>query len=293
MTLSDQERLTRLLHDLPSPMASRPGRATAIITTRRRRKTHALLAAASAIVLLVIGTVTVHLTRNTPNRVTAVGDGHRRDVTQPVAVDCGARLPLSILTAARDVVDTNTEAGAALRSFLAHPAIADLATYPREDWALLYQSRSRMSFGQRTGASGVSGILTLARTAGGWTFDSSGGCGPLIYPDGHAAVIEGVAANGGTLSLTWLNGTCFPDAVEPIHSDLLRRVQVTETPTSVLLAVVVAANPAEARALGDAPCLGVGLTDTSTITLKQPLGSRHLVDVGFVPPRPVDSPTTS
>lgn len=140
-----------------------------------------MLAAAGAGAEVIIGAGAVHLTGSSAERVTTIGSRHV-EVSTPVAVDRGARLPLSTLAAPTHVVDARTEAGAALRAFLAHPAVTDLTNFTPEDWALLSQSKDRLIFGQRTGTVGVGAVLSLQRSGSDWTFETSGGCGPLIWP---------------------------------------------------------------------------------------------------------------
>ncbi len=116
----------------------------------------------------------------------------------------------------------------------------------------------------------VNGMAPMA--CGGPVIVRSGGCGPLGYRDGSAAVpMSYYAVRGNEIVLHYEGGSC------PRGQISLRQ---QETATQVRVLAVL--GPPPPAAAGTA-CGGVGLNSTLTAVLLRPLGTRTVVDASRSP----------
>ena len=301
----NDDDLSRLFHELPSPLRSRPGRAAEIVVAARRRRAYAAGAASiSTIVLVIVAALALggghagqgSQAARTPAAPVAPTPAPRGTPAQGVlTVSCSAPgRPIALSQIKRGVY--GTAAAAPLRAFLVKPGDASdlhLDRLPRTQWALVSHDATHRVFAQRT-ATGISAVLYFKLYLGSWR--PAPQCG-IRYGTDTAEHVRQAVVRGRILDLNWDNGTCHPTTGRPI-SNLVRRVIVTETKTHVLISLITYENPAEvaseasqAAALPSGTvlvCAGVGLADHVKITLKAPLGNRVLLDVSTVPPGPID-----
>jgi hypothetical protein len=294
--VTDDDDLSRLFHELPSPLQPRPGRAAAIV------------ASVTTVVVLIVATFAllgssprsgVTPAAQTPAAGTSTTTARLAPTatTAPssVSVSCWAKGPSIAMSQIKPGV-YGTPVAAPLRAFLTQPGrFADLQLdqLPHEQWALVSHDAIHRVFAQRTPA-GISAVLYFKLYLGSWRPD--GQC-TIRYGADTAVPVRQVAARGRTLDLNWDNGTCNPSAGGPISS-LVRRVVVTETNTHVLISLITYQNPAEIAAQASQAaalpsgstlaCGGVGLKDHVKVTLKAPLGSRTLLDVSTAWPERIE-----
>ena len=139
---------------------------------------------------------------------------------------CGGAGPLSAYSATPGAEREHTPEAAELRHLIATGIGGGEYKPPKTGWVVVGRTATAVTFGRRVGTVGIDDTIVVKRDAtGGYTFATSGGCGPIGYANGRqAALVYGYRVRNGKLSVEWNGDTCS-DGSPPL-------VKTTETTKS-------------------------------------------------------------
>lgn len=211
---------------------------------------------------------------------TAAADAHGidPDLVAAMTIDgmapraCGGLAPLEVLAARPGAENADTAQARALRAVIAHDPTAGQSPQRPTGWVLLREnSAGQVTFGQRTGQVGIGATVDLQRHASEYAWAGSGGCGPVAYPDGRAAVrADSYTSHSQKMQVHYSGGGCSSSPVS---------LTVRETPDFVDVLLV------QPAAQGNTWCAGEATMETATASLQQPLGTRKVRDLSNLPPQ--------
>lgn len=262
------EELREEFRRLSVPVGLRlPAPAVLVGMSRKRQRRHRAAVAVVVAAVVVAVVPALALVPGRPGPVPVAAEAPRLDGMEALA--CG-KWPLSTLTGERGAESSRGAEAAGLRTAIA-TAQAPLQ-YPKSGWTLLGRDAAEgtVTFGNRRGDVGLQDVLTLKRNdAGAYVFAGSGGCGPLGFKDGRRATrLDTYTVAGRTLTLNWLGGVCG-DGSEA-------EVVVDEQDDTVSVMLVPPPD-------GPGSCPQVGRSERTAVQLAAPLGTRNVVDAGYLP----------
>ena len=254
----------------------------------RRRRVRRMLSAGSLVA--VSGVIVVSVILNLPSTTgkparlrvettpTAPPADPSRTINGMTPLACGGAGPLSAYSATPGAEREHTPEAAELRHLIATGIGGGEYKPPKTGWVVVGRTATAVTFGRRVGAVGIDDTIVVKRDAtGGYTFATSGGCGPIGYANGRqAALVYGYRVRNGKLSVEWNGDTCS-DGSPPL-------VKTTET-TKVITVLLLA--PPPRRLPTNEFCAGAGRVEWTEVPLTSPVGNRKIVNVGYLPTLPV------
>ncbi len=285
---SDEHLLERLRSIAAPAILQLPSAAQIAEHGRRRRRVRRMLSAGSLVAATaVVATsviVNLHATPEKPARLRVETSPSpppadpSRTINGMTPLACGGAGPLSALSATPGAEREQTPEALELRHLIATGIGGGEYKPPKAGWVVVGRTASAVTFGRRVGEVGIDDIIVVKRDGtGGYTFASSGGCGPIGYANGRqAALVYGYRVREGRLSVEWAGDTCS-DGSPPL-------VKATET-TSVITVLLLP--PPPKRLPPNEFCAGAGRAEWTDVPLTSPAGNRKIVDVGYLPALPI------